>query len=129
MPETPGLGLEQLGQLTKEARELQRSVHGVVSLEDGTPVPGLIVTAIDRDFRAAQVLGETETDAEGRYRIGFRAIDAVRAEKGTADLGIRVTAADGKMLLKAPTSRGIAVISLDLSATARCPSTRLSVVA
>lgn len=107
LPEAPGLALEQLQQLTKEARELQRSVHGVVSLEDGAPVPGLTVTAIDRDFRAEQVLGEAKTDAEGRYLIGYRTADAVRAEKGTADLGIRVTAADGKTRLKSPTSRDL----------------------
>src|SRR6185295_1482208 len=34
------------------------TVSGTVKLEDGTPTPGLVVVAIDRDFRAEQTLGE-----------------------------------------------------------------------
>jgi hypothetical protein len=93
--------------LSKEGRELLRVVHGVVSLVDGAPVPSLRVVAIDRDFRAEQVLGDARTDEQGRYRIAYRAADAVRAEKGSADVGIRVFAADGKTLLRAPTSRDL----------------------
>lgn len=102
-----GLGLEALAQLWSEGRELPRIVYGVVSLTAGLPVPGLHVVAIDRDFRAEQALGEGRTDEQGRYHIAYRAVDAVSAEKGAADLGIRVFAADGKTLLHAPTSRDL----------------------
>ncbi|MFZ4596755.1 MAG: carboxypeptidase-like regulatory domain-containing protein, partial [Verrucomicrobiaceae bacterium] len=96
-----------LDQLWQEGRELPRTVHGTVTLTDGTPVANLRVVAIDRDFRTEQELGETRTDDYGRYRISYRAADAVRAEKGSADVGIRVFAPDGKTLLQAPTSRDL----------------------
>lgn len=104
-----GLGLDQdaLERLWTDGRELPRVVHGVVRLTDGTPVPKLRVVAIDQDFRSEQVLGEAQTDNQGRYRIAYRAADAVRADKGAADVGIRVFASDGKTLLSAPTSRNL----------------------
>lgn len=107
LPTEPGLDREALDRLWTEGRELPRVVHGVASLADGTTVPNLLVVAIDRDFRAEQVLGDARTDDQGRYRIAYRAADAVRAEKGSADVGIRVFAADGKTLLRAPTSRDL----------------------
>jgi hypothetical protein len=107
LPIEPGLDQGTLDRLWTEGRELPRVVHGAVSLIDGTPVPSLLVVAIDRDFRAEQVLGEVRTDEKGRYRIAYRAADAVRADKGSADVGIRVFAADGTTLLRAPTSRDL----------------------
>src|SRR5216684_4365215 len=96
------LDLDALGLLQEDGRTLPRVVHGIVSLPDGMPVPGLLVLAIDRDFRAEQVLGESRTDEQGRYRITYRAADATRAEKGTADVGIRVYGPDDETLLRAP---------------------------
>lgn len=107
LPTEPGLDREALDRLWTDGREAPRVVHGVVSLADGTTVPNLRVVAIDQDFRAEQVLGEARTDDQGRYRIAYRAADAVRAEKGSADVGIRVFAADGKTQLRAPTSRDL----------------------
>nr|WP_281722005.1 neuraminidase-like domain-containing protein [Nitrosomonas nitrosa] len=107
LPADNGLDLEALDRLWADGRELPRVVHGVVSLPNGTPVPNLYVVAIDRDFRAEQQLGETRTDDQGRYRISYCVADIVRAEKGAADVGIRIFAADGKTLLRAPTSRDL----------------------
>ncbi|HEU5181573.1 MAG TPA: neuraminidase-like domain-containing protein [Candidatus Polarisedimenticolia bacterium] len=109
LPPTADLDVKALKKLWADSRNLPRFVHGVVSLADGTPVPDLCVVAIDRDFRGEQVLGEGRTDAQGRYRIGYRAADAVLAEKRTADVGVRVLTADGKTLLRAPTSRDLAM--------------------
>lgn len=105
LPPDDILDLESLERLWKESRELVRSVFGRVTLDDGTPVPMLHVVAIDRDFRDEQTLGEAQTDSDGRYRIVYRATDALRAEKGAADLGVRVFSADRKSLLRAPKSR------------------------
>ncbi len=102
-----GLDLEVLDRLWSDGRELTRTVHGVVSLTDGTPVPNLRVVAFDRSFRSEQVLGNVRTDDEGRFRITYSAADAVRAEKGTADVGIRIFASDDKNLLWASTSHDI----------------------
>jgi peptidoglycan hydrolase-like protein with peptidoglycan-binding domain len=107
LPADGSLELEALNRLWAEGRELPRVVYGVMSLADGTPVPNLRVVAIDREFRAEHKLGEARTDDQGRYRIGYRAADCVRADKGAADIGIRVFAADGKTLLREPTSRGL----------------------
>lgn len=105
LPIGGSLDIEALDRLWQEGRKLPRTVQGSVTLTDGTPVPNLRVVAIDRDFRAEQVLGEARTDDQGRYRIAYCAADAVREEKGSADVGIRVFAPDGKTLLRAPTSR------------------------
>lgn len=124
LPAESGLEREALNRLWTEGREAQRVVHGVVSLADGTTVPNLRIVAIDRGFRAEHVLGEARTDDQGRYRITYRAADAVRAEKGSADVGIRVFAADGKTLLRAPTSRDMvmnAPIEARIDATVSLP--------
>lgn len=107
LPTDNNLELEVLEQLWSDGRKLPRTVQGKVTLADGAPLPNLRVVAIDRDFRAEQVLGEARTDDQGRYRIAYCAADAVRAEKGAADVGIRVFAAEGKTLLRAPTSRDL----------------------
>jgi hypothetical protein len=96
---------EDLNKLWHEARSLKRGVQGKICLADGTPVPGLRVTAFDRDFRSEQLLGKARTDAEGRYRITYSALAALRAEKDSADLGLRIHSAKGKTLLHASVSQ------------------------
>lgn len=107
LPIDSALELDVLEQLWSEGRKLPRTVQGKVTLADGTPVPNLRVVAIDRDFRAEQILGEARTDDLGRYHIAYCAADALRAEKGSADVGVRVFATDGKTLLWKPTSRDL----------------------
>jgi peptidoglycan hydrolase-like protein with peptidoglycan-binding domain len=105
LPATGVLEGEALQRLWGEGRDLPRVVRGVVRLEDGTPVPGLRVVAVDRDFRAEQTLGQALTDRNGRYRITYSTAAFARAEKGSADLGVMAFAADGGTPLYAPTSR------------------------
>jgi hypothetical protein len=95
------LSQDDLTKLWQEARSCKRVVQGTVTLADGTPVPGLRITAFDRDFRSEQLLGKARTNAEGRYRITYTALAALRAEKASADLGLRIHSADGKTLLHA----------------------------
>lgn len=92
---------DDLTKLWQEARSCKRVVKGTVTLADGTPVPGLRITAFDRDFRSEQLLGKARTNAEGQYRITYTALAALRAEKAFADLGLRIHSADGKTLLHA----------------------------
>src|SRR4051812_19987110 len=40
--------------IVNEGRDVERSVTGTVSLEDGTPLSNVTVTAFDRDFRARE---------------------------------------------------------------------------
>src|SRR5450830_458972 len=109
LPDEAFLDLDALALLRKQGLELERVVHGAVTLEDGSAVGGLLVTAVDRDFRAEQELGKAVTDEGGRYRIVYRAADAVRAEKGVADVGLRVHTGDGKTLLHASRSDELAM--------------------
>ncbi|MFM7550878.1 MAG: hypothetical protein ACKO8I_18855, partial [Cyanobacteriota bacterium] len=95
------LSQDDLTTIWQQARSCKRVVQGTIALADGTPVPGLRVTAFDRDFRSEQLLGKARTNAEGHYRITYTALEALRAEKGSADLGLRVNTADGKTLLHA----------------------------
>jgi peptidoglycan hydrolase-like protein with peptidoglycan-binding domain len=107
LPLTGALDLNALKQLWTKEREIPRVVRGIVKLDDETPVPGLVVVAIDRDFRSEQILGEAVTDRQGRYRIEYTTAAFLRAEKGSADVGVKVTTADKKTLLYTPTSRDL----------------------
>jgi hypothetical protein len=95
------LSQDDLSKLWQQARSCKRVVQGTITLADGTPVPGLRVTAFDRDFRSELLLGKARTNAEGQYRITYTALAALRAEKASADLGLRIHTADGKTLLHA----------------------------
>ena len=68
-------------------------VRGRVTTPDQLPVPGLVVRARDRDLRTFQRLGtDGTTDADGRYEIAYTEDQFSRAEKGRADLVVRVFA-------------------------------------
>lgn len=80
-------------------REVQRlnstangfTVRGQVRQADGKPLPGVSVSAFDRDLRSEQPLGNATTDAEGRYEIHYTAEQFRRAEKAAADLIFRLS--------------------------------------
>jgi peptidoglycan hydrolase-like protein with peptidoglycan-binding domain len=100
---------EDLKILWAEGRELPRVVSGVVTLADGTPVEGVLVSAIDRDFRREQPLGrDVVTDWAGRYRITYTSGEFERAEKDSADLGVVVMTRDRKVLWR-PTAADLLV--------------------
>ena len=75
------------------------SVSGRVTDAGGVAAAGLTVIAVDRDMRREEPLGSTTTDGDGRYRISYSATQFTRAEKGSADLVVRVMGADGKTVL------------------------------
>ncbi len=102
-----------LDQLASEGKDLPRIVRGTVTLADGSAVPGVLVVAFDRDFRTEQVLGNCLTDANGAYRIGYSAAAFTRAEKGQADLGVRVLAPDGETQLFATPDRDLVMNASD----------------
>ena len=64
-------------------------VRGQVRHLDGTRLFGKIVRAFDKDLRSEELLGEHNTDAEGRYEIQYSAEQFSRAEKQHADLIVR----------------------------------------
>lgn len=83
-------------ELNLAASDELRVVHGTVVDETGRPLPGLQVRAFDRDLRDEEPLGQSSTDAQGRYQIAYTAAQFRRAEKASADLRVRVLSTDGK---------------------------------
>lgn len=68
-------------------------VQGTVSLADGSALAEVRVRASDRDMRSEEFLGEQTTNAQGFYRITYTPDQFRRAEKGSADLVVRVLSA------------------------------------
>jgi hypothetical protein len=64
-------------------------VHGRVLQADGTPVAGITVKAVDKDVREESLLGETTTEANGRYSITYYTGQLSRPDKTAADLIVR----------------------------------------
>ncbi|CUQ67091.1 Tc toxin subunit A-related protein [Candidatus Nitrospira inopinata] len=81
--------------LTGEERRPEFVVRGTVRDADGHPVMGALIRAFDRDMRREQPLGSARADANGRYRIEYSSQQFRRAEKGRADLVVRVVDAQG----------------------------------
>lgn len=67
-------------------------VHGQVRQADFSLFVGAVVQASDTDLRSEELLGQAITDQQGRYEIKYTADQFRRAEKGTADLIVRVYA-------------------------------------
>jgi hypothetical protein len=66
-------------------------VQGTVRLADGTPLAGAAVKAYDVDLRSLSPLGDQAiTSAEGSYAIPYSRAQFTRAEKGSADLLLRL---------------------------------------
>lgn len=66
-------------------------VSGHVRQPDGSPLVGVLVRAFDQDLRSEEPLGQpATTDEAGRYEISYTAQEFHRAEKGSADLIVRV---------------------------------------
>ena len=79
-------------------------VKGLVRMEDGSPAADVDVAAFDRDLRSEQLLGQTRTDADGRYEIRYTADAFVRRERAGPDLVVKAfagTSRDAKSLLAA----------------------------
>lgn len=84
-----------IDKLTGEERRPEFVVRGAVRDIDGHPVMGALIRVFDRDMRREQPLGSARTDANGRYRIEYSSQQFRRAEKGRADLVVRVVDAQG----------------------------------
>ena len=83
-----------LNEVLREFVELDEQpsyvVKGSVRFADGLPAAGYLVIAVDRDLRTEQELGSYTTDRQGLYQIRYSPQEFRRAEKGQADLQVRV---------------------------------------
>ncbi|MDP2621002.1 MAG: neuraminidase-like domain-containing protein [Hyphomicrobiales bacterium] len=76
-------------------------VFGTVRNELGELLSDATVQAFDRDLRREQVLGSVKARA-GRYEIRYTRSRFAKAEKGSADLVMKVLGPDGNELYKTP---------------------------
>jgi hypothetical protein len=110
-----------LNRLLEELRGLEGrgpayAVKGTVRFFDGFPAAGVTVAAYDRDLRSEQVLGKSQTDNQGLYRIQYSEPQFHKAEKSNADLVVKAFAADGSLLATSPVLFNAApVAELDLT--------------
>ena len=74
--------------------ETPRKINGLVTDEKRNPLPGLSVSAVDKDLRREETLGQAVTTRDGRYQINYNARQFRRAEKDSADLILRVMSGD-----------------------------------
>lgn len=92
------------GAITATANEIRpRVVKGHVSDGNGRPPAGLIVSAVDRDLRSETELGRCTVAVDGSYEISYTPEQFQRAEKGEADLILRIVGdTDGQVLVSSP---------------------------
>jgi hypothetical protein len=74
-------------------------VGHVEELESSRPLANLVVRAFDRDLLFDDKLGFAVTDAEGHFRIRFRAADFRDVGEADPDLYLRVYDSSGQRLL------------------------------
>jgi hypothetical protein len=76
-----------------------RVIGSVVEAESRKPLAGLRVRAYDKDWVFDDKLGDTLTDATGRFEISYTESQFRDAEETLPDLYLRVYDASGKKLL------------------------------
>lgn len=76
-----------------------RVIGTIVEQESGKPLEGLRVRAYDKDWVFDDDLGETTTDAAGRFEISYSEYQYRDHEETQPDIYLRVYDADGSRLL------------------------------
>lgn len=71
----------------------------IVEQESGKPLDGLRVRAYDKDWVFDDDLGETRTDADGRFEISYTDVQFRDLEETQPDLYLRVYDASGDKIL------------------------------
>ena len=76
-----------------------RVIGTVVEQESGKPLQGLRVRAYDKDLVFDDKLGDTLTDAAGKFEISYSEVHFRDLEETEPDVYIRIYDASGKKLL------------------------------
>lgn len=76
-----------------------RVIGTIVEQESGKPLEGLRVRAYDKDWVFDDDLGETTTDADGRFEISYTEVQYRDLEETQPDVYLRVYDAGGSRLL------------------------------
>lgn len=102
-PETPASGSTTPAQ--PSAPPTSRVVYGRVLSEELKPLPQVIVRVFDKDLRHEEPLGDSTTDAEGKYRIEYEPIPPRAEGIPTADVIVRAYQRTAKGEVALATSR------------------------
>jgi len=75
-------------------------IHGrITKLEDGTAVKGLLVEAVDKDYKCDDRLGTVMTDKDGKFEILYTENDFKDAYLDTKpDIYLRIKTPDGRVI-------------------------------
>lgn len=71
-------------------KDKELKVSGTIQMQDSQPARQFFVQAFDKDLRSEQLLGEGIVDKEGNYSISYSTKSIIRAERGSADIFIKV---------------------------------------
>ncbi|MBA2484298.1 MAG: hypothetical protein H0V39_07745 [Nitrosomonas sp.] len=82
-----------------ESNEESFIVEGTISKMDGSPLPGVVVRAFDRDLRKKELLGEKVTNVEGFFEICYTRAQFSRMEKTQADIYLELYTPDKKSVI------------------------------
>ncbi len=87
-------------------------VFGQVLLANQQPVTGLKVVAFDRDLRSEELLGESDTDNNGNYRINYTLTGFNNTETSTANLIMKAFNSVGTLLVESEIFFNVARVQL-----------------
>jgi carotenoid cleavage dioxygenase len=76
-----------------------RSIGTVVEEETNRPLAGLLVRAYDKDMLKDDHLGDTHTDADGRFEISYTDVQFRDLHETLPDVYLRIYDASGERLL------------------------------
>lgn len=82
-----------------ESTEEKFIVKGTIHKVDGSPLPGVVVRAFDRDLRKKELLGEQDTNVQGFFEIGYTRAQFSRMEKAQADIYLELYDPDKKTVI------------------------------
>ncbi len=77
-------------------------VQGTIRQADGSKFVGVTVRAFDRVLRREELLGQTQTNKEGFYKIQYSPLRFRKQEKGNADLIVKVLNPNNLILATSP---------------------------
>jgi hypothetical protein len=112
--------------------KLTCEVRGFVRLADASPARETKVAAYDRDLRKEELLGQTQTDSAGAYRIAYSDQQFRKNERGGADLVVKALGPDGSLLAASPVlfnAPAKATIDLTIPAQTQVPPTLFEKIA
>ena len=90
--------LVQAREVLQSGGDVSYTAYGKVTLPDGQPVRAVPLKLFDQDLRKRQPLGQTATDADGKYKISYNGKLFQQAESGGPDLVLEAYGTKNELL-------------------------------